>query len=355
MWLAIDPIAISLGSLHVRWYGIILMTGALVGLILAIREGKRFGIAPEFFTDLMFIGIPSAIIGARLYYVAFKWEDYRNNLLEIFQIWHGGIAIYGALIGAIIGGYFYTKSKGYPIWRIFDICAPGLIVGQMIGRWGNFMNQEAHGGPVEESFLRNTLHLPSWIVNQMNIEGVFYHPTFLYESVWNLLGLLFLFWLRRQSFLRSGELFLSYFIWYSIGRFFVEGVRTDSLAFTGPDWLASAMRALWSPMRILFQEGSMDYGNVRISQLLSVIIVVVALAWITYRRKQGLADTRYADPVVSSKAAASKESVTAAPEGHTGDEAQIDEMEDTLVFRTDQTKPTTGSGEGAGHDKNGTV
>ncbi|MFD0696532.1 prolipoprotein diacylglyceryl transferase [Paenibacillus sp. GCM10027628] len=301
----LNKIAFSIGPIDVHWYGIILGTAALVGLLLVIQEGKRFGIVPDFFMDLLLIGVPSAIVGARIYYVAFQWSDYKNNLAEIFMIWHGGIAIYGALIGAIIGGYFYFKAKGYPFWRIVDICAPGLIVGQMIGRWGNFVNQEAHGGPVEESFLRNTLHLPNFIVNQMNIEGVFYHPTFLYESLWNLVGLLLLLWLRRRPFMRAGELFFSYFIWYSIGRFFVEGLRTDSLDFTGPTWLASIMNALWSPMTLVFEPGVMTYGgNVRISQLLAVLIVIAAIIIIIVRRKKGFANEHYADPIISSKAPA---------------------------------------------------
>jgi phosphatidylglycerol:prolipoprotein diacylglycerol transferase len=298
----LDPIAIALGPIEVRWYGIILGTAALVGLLLCIQEGKRFRISPDFFMDMLLIGVPSAIVGARIYYVAFQWDDYKNNLAEIFMIWHGGIAIYGALIGAIVGAFFYFRAKGYNFWRIMDICAPGLIVGQAIGRWGNFMNQEAHGGPVAEDFLRNTLHLPNFIVNQMNIQGVFYHPTFLYESLWNVLGLLVLLYLRRRPFLRAGELFLSYFIWYSIGRFFIEALRTDSLDFTGPSWLASLINTLWSPMQLVFEQGVMTYGgNIRVSQLLAVLIFVAAILLIIIRRKKGYANARYSDPIVSSR------------------------------------------------------
>ncbi|GAA3403351.1 prolipoprotein diacylglyceryl transferase [Paenibacillus hodogayensis] len=300
----LDPIAFSLGFITVRWYGIILGSAALVGLWLAVTEGKRFKISPDFFMDLLLIGVPSAIIGARLYYVAFKWDAYKDNLLEIFQIWHGGIAIYGALIGAIVAGYIYFKRKGYNFWRIVDICAPSLIAGQMIGRWGNFVNQEAHGGPVTESFLRSSLHLPNWIVDQMYINGQYYHPTFLYESLWNLVGLLLLFWLRRRPFMRAGELFSAYFIWYSIGRFFIEGLRTDSLAFSAPEWFASLMNGLWSPMTLLFEAGSMDYGNVRISQLLAILIIIAAVVLIVVRRKKGWSAERYSDPIVSSKATA---------------------------------------------------
>ncbi len=323
----LNPIAFSLGPITVYWYGIILGTAALAGLLLAVQEGKRYKISPDFFMDLLLIGVPSAIVGARIYYVAFQWDEYKDNLIDVFKIWEGGIAIYGALIGAIIGAVIYVRKKGYSFWRIADICAPGLIIGQMIGRWGNFMNQEAHGGPVDEAFLRNTLHLPDFIVNQMNIQGTFYHPTFLYESLWNLAGLLVLFWLRRRPFLRAGELFFSYFIWYSIGRFFVEGLRTDSLDFTGPAWLAGLMDSLWSPMTIVFEPGVMTYGgNVRISQLLAIFIVVAAIVLIVVRRRGGYASERYSDPIKSQR--------TAVP----GSAAQED-----------------GTAKGAEYDQNGTV
>lgn len=315
--LLIDPVAFSIGSfLEVRWYGIILGTAALVGLLLAIQEGKRFGIKPDFFMDLLLLGVPSAVIGARIYYVAFMWDDYKNNLVDIFKIWEGGIAIYGALIGAFICGFFYFRYKGYNFWRIADICAPSLIAGQIIGRWGNFMNQEAYGGPVEESFLRNTLHLPDFIVNQMNVNGTFHHPTFLYESLWNVIGIILLFVLRRQKFLRAGELVASYFIWYSVGRFFVEGLRTDSLAYQGPEWVASFIDALWSPMTVLFEPGYLDpaYGNVRISQLLAVLLVIAAIVFIIVRRATGAASARYSDPIVSTKETGGSEpSVGSAP------------------------------------------
>lgn len=304
MPLALKKIAFSLGPIDVHWYGLILGAAALVGLYLAIYEGKRFKIIPDFFMDVILIGVPSAIVGARIYYVAFKWDDYKDNLLDVFAIWEGGIAIYGALIGAIIAVMIYCRRKGYSFIRIADICAPSLIAGQMIGRWGNFVNQEAHGGPVAESFLRDKLFLPDFIVNQMNIDGIFYHPTFLYESVWNLLGLLLLFWLRRRPFLKAGELFAGYFIWYSVGRFFIEGLRTDSLAFDGPAWLRALMNGLWSPMTLFFEPGDMSYGNIRTSQLVGVLTVLAAIAYIVLRRiKFGTALPYYADPIFSVKEA----------------------------------------------------
>lgn len=297
MALALDPVAFTLGPLTVRWYGIILGSAALIGLWLAIREGKRFGIVPDFFMDLLLIGVPSAIVGARLYYVAFRWQDYKDHPIDIIKIWEGGIAIYGALIGAVIAGFFYIRRKGYSFWRIADICAPSLLIGQAIGRWGNFMNQEAYGSIVSESFLRDTLHLPNFIVNQMYIDGFYRHPTFLYESLWNFAGVLLLFLLRRQKFLRAGELLFSYAIWYSVGRFFIEGLRTDSLAFTGPAWLESLINGLWSPMLLWAPPGHMAYGNIRISQLVAILTVVAAVVLIIFRRVKGYAHERYQDPI----------------------------------------------------------
>ncbi|MNW39499.1 Prolipoprotein diacylglyceryl transferase [compost metagenome] len=300
----LDPVAFSIGFITVRWYGLILGAGALAGLLLAIWEGKRFNIPQEFFMDLLLLGVPSAIVGARIYFVAFMWEDYKDNFWDVFKIWNGGIAIYGALIGAIICAVILFKRRGYDFWRIADICAPSLIIGQMIGRWGNFVNQEAYGGPTTESFLSDYLHLPSFIVNQMNVQGTFHHPTFLYESVWNFAGLILLLVLRRRKFMRAGELFLSYFIWYSIGRFFIEALRTDSLAFQGAAWVASFVNTLWSPMTWMgFEQGNLDasYGNVRISQLLAIFIIVIAIALIIVRRKTVRNLPRYSDPIVCTK------------------------------------------------------
>ncbi|CAI6071414.1 prolipoprotein diacylglyceryl transferase [Cohnella sp. JJ-181] len=302
----LESIAFNLGPIPVHWYGLILGTGALVGLLLAIWEGKRFGLSADFFLDLMLYGVPSAIIGARLYYVLFKWDYYKDHPGEIIQIWNGGIAIYGALIGAFICGYFYFRSKGYTFMRIVDICVPSLLAGQMIGRWGNFVNQEAYGGKVTGTYLSNELHLPAFIVRQMYVvdpttgTGAYHHPTFLYESLWSLVGLIILFILRRQRFLRVGEMFFSYLIWYSVGRFFIEALRTDSLAFKGPDWLASLINGLWTPMKWMFgDQGDLDpaYGNVRSSQLLALLLVIAGIVAIIVRRLMNPDRTRYLDPL----------------------------------------------------------
>jgi len=264
----LSKIALEIGPLSIRWYGVILGTAALVGLLLAIREGRRRGIHPDLFLDLILFAVPVAIICARAYYVIFEWGYYKEHLEEIVQVWRGGLAIHGALIGSVLTGWLFARYKKISFWGLADIAAPSIIMGQAIGRWGNFINQEAHGGEVSRSFLES-LHLPDWIINQMYIDGSYYHPTFLYESLWNLLGFIILLAMRRLN-PRRGELFIFYVIWYSIGRFFIEGMRTDSLMLT---------------------------DSIRIAQLIGVVLIVLMLAIFFYRRKTGLANARYNDSI----------------------------------------------------------
>ncbi|CAM3903940.1 prolipoprotein diacylglyceryl transferase [Mesobacillus zeae] len=260
----LDPIAFSLGPIQVHWYGLIIGTGIALALWLAVREAERRGLDKELFPDLMLWAVPIAIICARIYYVIFQWDYYAQNPGEIPKIWNGGIAIHGALIGSVATAYVFARKRGVSFWKLADIAAPSLILGQAIGRWGNFMNQEAHGGEVSRAFLEN-LHLPDFIINQMYINGAYYHPTFLYESVWDLLGFVLLILLRRVN-LGRGELFLSYLIWYSVGRFFVEGLRTDSLMLT-------------------------EY--LRMAQTISVVLIAVSIVLWIYRRIKGYSKVRY--------------------------------------------------------------
>jgi phosphatidylglycerol---prolipoprotein diacylglyceryl transferase len=262
----LNRIALDLGPLQVHWYGVIIITGLVLAMWLAMREAERRGLGKEIIADLMLWAIPIAIISARIYYVIFEWDYYSKNLSLIPRVWEGGIAIHGALIGSVATAYFFTKAKGVSFWKLADIAAPSIILGQAIGRWGNFMNQEAHGGEVTRQFLEN-LYLPDFIINQMYINGAYYHPTFLYESLWNFLGFALLLSLRKVN-LRRGESFLTYVIWYSIGRFFVEGLRTDSLMLT---------------------------EHLRIAQTISIFLIVLSILLIIYRRKTGLSETRYLD------------------------------------------------------------
>ncbi|KUP05213.1 diacylglyceryl transferase [Bacillus coahuilensis m2-6] len=262
----INPIALELGPIQIHWYGVIIGVGIVLALMLAIRESKRLGLDPDIFSDLLLYAIPIAIISARIYYVVFEWDYYAQNPGDIIKIWNGGIAIHGALIGAVITTIVFAKLKKVSFWVLADIAAPSLLVGQAIGRWGNFMNQEAHGGPVTREFLEG-LYLPEFIIDQMNINGVYYHPTFLYESLWNILGLVLLLLLRKVN-PKRGEIFLSYVIWYSVGRYFIEGLRTDSLMLT---------------------------ETLRIAQVISIVLVLVAVAIVIYRRFGMKAKAQYTD------------------------------------------------------------
>lgn len=262
----LNPIAIDLGAIQIHWYGLIIGFGVLLGLIIALRESERRGLDKEVFTDLILFAVPIAIISARIYYVIFQWDYYSQNPGDIIKIWNGGIAIHGALIGSVLTTVIFAKVKKVSFWKLVDIAAPSLLLGQAIGRWGNFMNQEAHGREVTRAFLEN-LHLPEFIVNQMYINGTYYHPTFLYESIWNIIGVIILLLLRKVN-LRRGELFLTYVLWYSFGRYFIEGLRTDSLMLT---------------------------DSLRIAQVISIVLGAAAVALILYRRSRGYADKRYLD------------------------------------------------------------
>ncbi|MGB6407857.1 MAG: prolipoprotein diacylglyceryl transferase [Planococcus donghaensis] len=252
---SIDPIAFSLGPIDVRWYGVIITAGIIIAFLVGQREMVKRGLHPDFLTDLLIWAVPLAIIGARIYYVSFEWEQYKDKPADIIAIWNGGIAIHGALIASIIVAYVFTKKRNMSFLKVADILAPSILIGQAIGRWGNFINQEAHGGEVSRSFLES-LFLPDWIINQMYIDGVYYHPTFLYESLWSLAGIIILLLLRKVNLVR-GELFFFYVIWYSAGRFFIEAMRTDSLYVV---------------------------GELRAAQLVSVMAIILALGLLTYRR-----------------------------------------------------------------------
>lgn len=264
---SLNRIFIQIGPLPIYWYGVIIALGAFLGLYLATKEADRLGLNKDLIIDLIVFAIPISILSARIYYVVFEWDRYAGQAWwKVFAIWEGGIAIHGALIGAVITAIVYTKVKKLSFWQIADILAPGLILGQAIGRWGNFMNQEAHGGPIAESTYQSFhQYLPDFIMNQMCIDGVMYHPTFLYESFWNILVLILLLVLRRYNPLR-GDIFLTYVMSYSIGRLFIEGLRTDSLYL---------------------------FGEIRTAQFMSILLIVGAIALMIYHRKSKTIDRHY--------------------------------------------------------------
>lgn len=231
--------SIDLFGIEIAYYGIIIGTAILLGFWIAAREAKRTGQNPENYLDMGIIGVIAGIVGARLYYVIFSWDMYKDNLLDIFNLREGGLAIYGGVIAAVISVLVLAKVKHLSAPQIFDTIAMALLNGQMLGRWGNFFNREAFGGYTDSLF---AMRLPldavrsSDVTEQMRrhierIDGVSYiqvHPTFLYESLWCMVLLIILFAYRKHK-KYEGELFLMYLFGYGLGRFWIEGLRTDQL------------------------------------------------------------------------------------------------------------------------------
>ena len=243
-----SPVAFTLGGVTVYWYGIILAAGFFLGVVYALRRSKEFGITQDEILDGLFIVAPVAVICARIYYCAFNWSEYAANPISCLYIWEGGIAFYGSLIGAVLMTIVYTRWRKIPLKPVLDLVAMGFVIGQFVGRWGNFMNREAHGG-VTDSFLRMGLEDAAGNVS-------YYHPTFLYESLWNFAGFLFLhFYIKRRRY--DGQIFTLYIAWYGLGRAIIEGLRTDSL--------------------YLFSTG------IRVSQLLAAISCLIAVGFLIYR------------------------------------------------------------------------
>lgn len=223
-----DRVALDLGFIKIYWYSITMFLGVLLGIYVAYHEVKRKGLDIKKFENMAFYAIIFGFLGARIYYVIFNLDYYLNNLGEIIKVWNGGLAIHGGIIGAALAMLIYCRKNKISFLLMLDICAPALIIGQIIGRWGNFFNSEAHGGIVSREFLESLL-IPSFIINGMFINGNYYHPTFLYESFFNLIGFIIMMVLRYNKKIHIGTITGFYLMWYSVVRFFVEGLRTDSL------------------------------------------------------------------------------------------------------------------------------
>jgi phosphatidylglycerol---prolipoprotein diacylglyceryl transferase len=251
-----NPIAFNLFGLPIRWYGILISAGMVIGILLASYNCKVKKLSYDSMMDLILVALPAAIVGARLYYVLFNLSYYLSNPGEIINIRQGGLAIHGGVLFALAAAYIYAKKKKLNFLGYADAAVPSLILAQAVGRWGNFFNQEAHGGEVTKGFISN---FPQFIQKGMFIEGAYYHPTFLYESIWNLaVFAILMVVLRKVS--RDGVTLFTYVGLYSIGRFIIEGLRTDSLML----------------------------GPIRVAQLVSLTGVVIWLAYlyIVYFKKK---------------------------------------------------------------------
>ncbi len=238
---SINRVALKLGDFSIYWYGIIIGVGFLLALLFAVRNLKRFNINSENFFDCVLAGLVCGIIGARVFFVVFRWDDYKNNLMDVFAIHNGGLAIYGGIIGGLGAACLVAKRKKINIPAMLDIGGMGFLIGQGIGRWGNFINQEAFGTPTD---------LPWGMVSE-NTGGIAVHPCFLYESIWCLTGFGILYFISRKWRKFDGQMFVLYMIWYGLERMIVEGLRTDSL---------------YTP-----------FFGLRVSQVISGVIVIVGV------------------------------------------------------------------------------
>lgn len=241
-------VLVKLGPITIYWYSVFILTAFILGFFLASKEFKRQNLPLSFLNDYFFYLVPIVIVGARIYYVLFEWEYYSSHLLDIFKVWNGGLAIHGGVFAGIIFTIYYTKKHKIDSLKLLDIAAPCLILGQAIGRWGNFFNQEAYGPATSLSNLMD-LHLPQFVVDGMLIDGTYYHPTFFYESVACFLGFIIMIIVRRYRRLKVGQISALYFIIYGITRFFIEALRQDSLML----------------------------GNIKVAQLVSIILVIVGV------------------------------------------------------------------------------
>lgn len=223
-----NPILIELGNIKIYWYSVLILIGVLLGSYIVTKESKRFNISQSKISDMLFYTIIFGIIGARLYYVIFNLDYYLNYPIDIIKVWEGGLAIHGGIIAGITYLIYYTKKNNLNLLQITDIFAPGLLIGQAIGRWGNFFNSEAHGSITTIVHLKK-LMLPNFIIEGMYIDGNYYIPTFFYESLICIIGLIIILIIRRTRIIKTGQITGFYLIWYGIGRYIIEAYRTDSL------------------------------------------------------------------------------------------------------------------------------
>ncbi len=251
-----ERVAFDFGIIQIYWYSVFIFLGVLAACIVIYLESKKRKIDEDFITNYAFNAVIIGIIGARLYYVLFNISYYKSNIIEIFQIWNGGLAIHGGIIIGTIFTIYYSKKHKVETLKLFDIIVVGLILGQAIGRWGNFFNQEAYGLVTTAAKLQR-LGVPKFVIDGMYILGNYREPTFFYESIWNLFGFFALLLIRRYRYIKIGQPTGFYMIWYGVIRFIIEGKRTDSLML----------------------------GNFKIAQIVSIIMIIVGIVLFIYYKK----------------------------------------------------------------------
>ena len=259
-----DRIALDLGFIQIYWYSLFIFFGILVASFVILKECKRQNINEDFIVNLIFYTVNFGLIGARLYYVCFNLDYYLKYPLEILEIWNGGLAIHGGIIAGLLCIFIYCKKYNAKLLKLLDIVVVGLIIGQAIGRWGNFFNQEAYGAITTLENLQK-LGIPDFIIDGMYIGGAYRQPAFLYESIWCLAGFIALLIVRHYRYLKTGQLTGVYLIWYSVGRFFIEGMRTDSLML----------------------------GSLKMAQVISIVGIIIGVMMLILCRKGSRFDNLY--------------------------------------------------------------
>ena len=259
-----DRIALDLGFIQIYWYSLFIFFGILVATFVILKECKRQNINEDFIVNLIFYTVIFGLIGARLYYVCFNLDYYLKYPLEILEIWNGGLAIHGGIIAGLLCVFIYCKKYNAKLLKLLDIVVVGLIIGQAIGRWGNFFNQEAYGAITTLENLQK-LGIPDFIIDGMYIGGAYRQPAFLYESIWCLAGFVALLIVRHYRYLKTGQLTGVYLIWYSVGRFFIEGMRTDSLML----------------------------GSLKMAQVISIVGIIIGVMMLILCRKGSRFDNLY--------------------------------------------------------------
>lgn len=311
----IDSIAVhnlfGIEGLNIAWYAIIVTSGIVAGILLGGFLAKKKGYTFEMLIDLMLLALPMAIVFARLYYVIFEWERYAGDFMKIIAIWEGGLAIYGGVIGALLAALIFSKWKKVPFGDILDIGAPGLILGQAIGRWGNFVNQEAFGNVITNPSMQ-------WFPYGVYIErlGEWHQATFFYESAWNLIVLAVLLWYWKRA-KHQGNVFVMYLVMYGIGRFFIEGLRTDSL------WLVP--------------------GVIRVSQLLSAVLVIGGIIYLAVMYTKPAKIREYTGkyrivPAAASAGAASAQAETAEESETSSEDLKEEKSAESAERKTEEEK-----------------
>ena len=248
-------VAFSIGFINIYWYSIFIFLGILAGSFVLYKRNKIVKIDEKKLTDIIFYIIIFGILGARIYYVLFNLDYYLKYPIEILEVYNGGLAIHGGIIGGFLAALYFSRKYKINILKLTDLITPSVLLAQAIGRWGNFFNSEAHGPVTTLEFL-NKIHIPKFIINGMYINGSYYQPTFFYEFLWNLIGFIIIIILIKKIKLRTGQITGMYFSWYSLGRFFIESLRTDSLML----------------------------GSLKVAQLISILLFILGLILIFYKK-----------------------------------------------------------------------